>query len=156
MDLAEILALSQEQLNVIKALIYSAFIYLGIDVDVVKILLWLMVIDSTFGVIKTFVLGQSFYFKRLTWGIITKLMTLGIPITVALLAKGINIDLTGFVVLIMNILLVAEAFSIMTNMISIRTKKDVESTDWITRLLSAIRNRMSAILEKFIRKSNQY
>ena len=130
---------------------YVLFIYLGMGTDVVKILFCLMVIDSILGIIKALRLGEKVSIKILVWGIITKLLLLVIPMTVALIAKGLSFDLTQFVVIIIDIIVVSEGISIITNIISIKTKQQLENTDFITKLLISIKNVLTFAMKKLFK-----
>ena len=46
-----------------------------------------MMIDTFLGIIKALKLGEKFSFKYLTWGLLTKMILLLIPMIVALVAK---------------------------------------------------------------------
>lgn len=137
-------------ISVVKTAIYSAFIFLGIDANVAGILFLLMMIDTFVGVIKVFTLGKKFTFRRLIWGIVTKISVLTIPLTVALMAKGVNIDLTNFVVVVMDVLIVAESFSILTNMLSIKSREDIENRDFITILIKKIRDALGKVIDRLL------
>lgn len=131
--------ITKEYIAQIKVLIYTMFMWLEIDINVVKVLFYLMVIDTVLGIIKTFRLNQKFSFKRLSIGFVSKLSVLLIPMTVALIGKGLSYDFRWFVTAIMNILIVSDGISIFSNAIAIRNKKEVENIDIITALLNTIR-----------------
>lgn len=134
----------------VKTAVYAVFVYLEIDMNVTGILFALMMLDTLLGVIKVFTLGQKFTFKKLMWGIVTKISVLSIPLTVALMAKGVDLDLRQFVLVVMDVLIVSEGFSAITNMLSIKTKKDIQNADYITVLLSKIRDLFRVIIETLI------
>ena len=135
-------------LNYFKTSLYILFVYLGIETGIVKVLFWMMVLDSVFGVIKALRLGQKFSFKILGWGMVTKLTMLVVPMVLALMGKGLSFDFNYFVVAVLNILIVNEGISCITNMISIKTGKKVENTDYITRLLEVVRKALAAMLHR--------
>ena len=110
-----------------------------------------MVIDSILGIIKALRLDEKVSIKILVWGIITKLLLLVIPMTVALIAKGLSFDLTQFVVIIIDIIVVSEGISIITNIISIKTKQQLENTDFITKLLISIKNVLTFAMKKLFK-----
>src|SRR5690606_18984490 len=92
MSLSEFLNQSQEVITAFKVMIYLFFAYIGIDGGVVEVLFILMCIDTLLGIIKAISLGNQFSFKKLLWGIITKLSILIIPMIIALVAKGLSFD----------------------------------------------------------------
>jgi phage-related holin len=139
--------------NQIKTAIYSVFIFLNIDVDVVKILIWLMIIDTGFGIVKSVVMGRRFSFKRLFMGLSIKTLVILIPMTLALVSKGLNTyDFTPLVDIVLKILLVSEGYSILTSMYVIKTKKDVKELDIVTLLLESLRKGLRGLIEMWLGK----
>lgn len=143
-------------LNIIKSLFYGVFIFLGIKTGTVAVLFWLMVFDSFLGIIKALRLGYKFSFGRLAWGIVLKISVLLIPMIVALIAKGLNLNFTIFVVTIMNILIVNEGISCITNIISAKRKKLVRNNDYVTIMLMSIRKVLVGIIQGFLSVVENY
>lgn len=141
----------RELYTLLKDWAYLLFVYLGIGTDIAKILFILMVLDSLLGMTKALRLNEKISLKLLAWGIVGKLCLLVIPMTLALIAKALNLDFTVFLVSIMWILIVNEGISIITNIISIRTKKKIENTDYITKLLMLIKNGLKQAIEKMLK-----
>lgn len=137
-------------LNFVKGVIYALFIYLGIKTGTVVILFYLMTIDSILGIVKALRLGQKFSFRRLTWGAISKLTLLFVPMILALIAKGLDLDFTMFVVATMNILIVNEGISSVTNILSIKTGRHIENNDVVTKLLYSIRRLLIRLVQRFM------
>ena len=137
----------------IKALLYATFIFLQIDIDIVKILSILMITDTVLGVIKSIYVSKlRFTFKKLLWGIVSKSTILLIPMILALVALVLGFDFKWLVELVLKILVVSEAISAITNILSIKEKKNIEDTDYISRLLHAIRNFFDKQLSNLIEK----
>lgn len=150
MSVSEFFDQSQEVITAIKIAVYSFFTYLGIDGNVVEVLFILMCVDTLLGSIKAVILGINFSFKKLLWGIVTKLSVLIIPMIIALVAKGLSFDFKWFVIAILNILIVAEGFSAISNILSIKSKKNIENVDFISMLLKAIRRGLENIVKKIL------
>ena len=150
MSLSEFFDQSQEVITAVKIAVYSFFAYLGIDGGVVEILFILMCVDTVLGAIKAVSLGNKFSFKKLLWGIVTKLSVLVVPMVIALVAKGLSFDFKWFVLAILNILIVAEGFSAISNILSIKTKKNVENVDFISMMLKAVRKGLSNVAQRFL------
>ena len=129
---------------------YILFVFLGMKTDVVRLLFYLMVIDSVLGVLKSIRLKQRFSFKILLWGMVTKLSILIIPMILALLGKAMTFDFTYFVVAVMNVIIVSEGISCITNIISIKSNKEIENVDYITMMLQVIKKALSKIIKKFL------
>lgn len=143
-------------LNCVKGVFYSLFVFLGIKTGTVNVLFWLMVLDSFLGVVKALRLGYKFSFGRLAWGIVLKISVLFIPLIVALIAKGLKLDFSIFVVTIMNILIVNEGISCITNIISAKKKKAVKNNDYVTLLLMSIRKVLVGIIQGFLSVVENY
>lgn len=150
MSLSEFFDQTQEVMTAIKVAVYSFFAYLGIDTNVVEILFILMCVDTMLGGAKAVRLGQQFSFKKLLWGMVTKLSVLVIPMVIALVAKGLSFDFKWFVLAILNILIVAEGFSAISNILSIKTKKHVENVDFISMMLKTIRKGLASVASKML------
>ena len=148
MTINEFLESSQEVVTAVKVSVYSFFAYLGISGDVVEVLFVLMCIDTILGLIKAIVLGNRFTFEKLLWGITTKLSVLIIPMVIALVAKGLSFDFHWFVLAVLNILIAAEGFSAIGNILSIKSKKNVENVDFISLLLRAIRKGLTNVIKR--------
>ena len=139
-----------EHANEIKLLVYGMFIYLEMEIEIVKILFFLMVIDTVLGIVKTIVLNKKFSFKTLALGFVSKLAVLLIPMALALMSKGLNYDFKWFVTLVMDLLIVSDGISIFSNAIAIKSKKEVENFDAITQILRATRMALIALFKKFL------
>lgn len=136
----------EKTLASVKTLIYGVFVALEIDVNVVIVLSYLMLADTIVGVIKAVRLGETISFKKLIWGMVTKVSVLIVPMVLALVAKGLSFDFKWFVNAVLDILVVAEGFSVISNVIAIKEKKEVENSDIITKLLNAVRKGMARII----------
>lgn len=136
-------------LNFLKGVLYAVFVYLGIKTGSVKVLFYLMMLDSVLGIVKALRLGYKFSFKRLGWGMVSKLSLLFIPMIIALIAKGLNLEFTLFVVTAMNIIIVNEGISCVTNVLSIKTGKRIENNDYVTMMLNSIRKLLTSLVQRF-------
>lgn len=139
-----------EYLNEIKLLLYGIFMYLEMDTGIVKVLFYLMVMDTFLGVIKTIVLNDQFSFKKLVLGFVSKLAVLLVPTALALMSKGLNYNFKWFVTIVMDLLIVSDGISIISNSIAIKTKKEVENFDAMTLMLKLIRNRLVQLFKKLL------
>ena len=138
--------------NEIKVAIYSAFVFLNINTDVVKILLLLMFFDTCFGIAKSIKLKVKVTFGRLLEGVMSKTMCLLIPMTLALVAKGLGYDLKILPDTILKILIVAEGFSIITSFYVMRTGKEPAEVDIVTMLLTSIRKGLMGLIHLWLKK----
>lgn len=123
-------------------LVYWVFSYLDINVDFILALIVLMLVDTVVGIAKGFSFSKKITFRRLFSGLMTKVSILLLPFLLALVAKNLapRYDFTPLVDIMLDIMLVSEFISILTNIISIKTKKEIKNFDIITRLLKAFRS----------------
>jgi phage-related holin len=139
-------------MDVGKSAIYAVFVYLGIKTGTVKVLMVLMMLDSLLGIVKALRLGKKFSFKVLGWGMVSKLTILIIPMIIALMGQALSFDFSYFVIAVMNIIVVSEGISCVTNILSIRGKREIENTDYITLLLHSIRKALTGIVNRMLSK----
>jgi toxin secretion/phage lysis holin len=136
--------------NAIKLGVYFIFAYLNINAEVFGILMTLMVIDSLVGSIKAIRLSKEFRFRILIWGICIKLLILLIPMVVALVAKAIGKDFTLAVNWVMNMLIVAEAYSILGNIYDAKNKTHSRNLDLISMIIQSLKNMIGRKLSSSI------
>ena len=136
--------------NELKILIYSFFVYIDIDVELLKVLFCLMLIDTFLGVVKVFALEKAFSFKKLILGLVSKIAVLLIPMSLALMGRGLNYDFKWFVTLVLDLLIVSDGISIFSNVIAIRTKKEVKNFDALTKLLKTVRYSLIKLFKRFL------
>ncbi|MFK7059672.1 phage holin family protein [Flavobacterium oreochromis] len=143
-------------INEVKILLYGVVLYLDLDIEIVKVLFFLMVIDTFLGIIKAIVLNNIFSFKKLALGFVSKLAILLIPVALALMSKGLNYDFKWFVTIVIDLLIVSDGISIFSNIIAIKTKKEIENFDALTQLLKAIRNLLIRFFKKLLKSLDTY
>lgn len=145
--------------NQLKMLFYGLFTYLNIKTEAISILAILMGIDTIFGAIKVFRIDHTqFQLKKLLIGFVAKVAFLLIPLIVALAGKGLGFNLVLIVEISIKLLICSEVISIFTNAIAIKTKKEVEDYDVITKFLKYLRNffiRISDILLTSLKENNK-
>lgn len=129
--------------------LYGAFAYLDIPIEIFTILITFIGIDTFLGALASIRMGKDFNFKVLLWGFCLKMGILLLPLIVALLAKGLQMDFTLLVVLTIKILTVAEFYSCAGNIYTIKNKKRVDKIDFVSMLLITFRK----FAKKFIQNS---
>lgn len=124
----------------------SAVSYLHIDIEKISILAVLMTLDMLTGFIKAWMLAQDITSRRLLAGFLSKIMVLLVPFSVALMAKGIGIEMCNFIVFCISILIVAEAYSVIGNVHTIKTGKEVREIDAISAIVKYIGKTLESML----------
>ncbi len=127
---------------------FIAFLnFIKLDATVISMYALLLVIDIVTGVLKAIRLGRKPTSKAFLIGIMAKLTFLLIPITIAVAAKGIGLDLTSFVTTVIAALILNEVYSTIANIYTINTGKEAEEFDVLSKILSFIRDFISRMLD---------
>lgn len=126
--------------------IASAITYLGLDAEKLTILALLMAIDMITGTVKAYVVKSDITSRRWIAGFLSKMVVLLVPFTIALMAKGVDFDIKWFVGLCISILVVAEAYSIVGNIYTIKTGEEVKEIDAVSAIIQALRKIFENIL----------
>lgn len=136
--------------NELKALFYGALLTLQIDMDTAQILVVLMLLDTLFGMIKAALIPElTFKWKELFKGLSIKLIILLIPMTVALVAKGLGMNEFKMIVgVVIKALIIAEGISIWNSFLSIKKGEVVKQTDLVAVLIERISNYFKSIFDK--------
>lgn len=112
-----------------------------------------MIIDTITGVTRSIVVhgGRSFTSHAATLGITAKLLVILIPLLVVLAGQGAGINLVPVAKSALNILILSELYSILSNIQSVRLKRDVAEFDAVNFLLDKLR----LFLEKTVKTPDQ-
>lgn len=121
------------------------------DINQLMILGWMIIFDFVTGLSKSYILNIAITKKKMLDGIILKTVIFIIPLVMALLAKGIGLDAKEYLFWVISILIVAEGYGILGNIISIKDRKQVEEKDIVNIILHHFRNLMLRFLTKDIK-----
>lgn len=86
----------------------------------------------------------------MAWGFATKFLILIIPLVVALMGKPLHKDFTWAVDVTIRVLIVNEGLSILANIASVYSRKNIQNVDLISRLIAWIRSLFISMAEKFM------
>ena len=134
----------------LKDLALAALLYLQINGEAARALFVLMALDMFIGTAKSIYFGRRFSIKTFFIGYLKKLLLLAAPLTIATMGKGLGIDLKAFVDLTMWVLILNDAASIISSIISIRTGVERENKDFVTHLLAIIGLKIASIYDWLI------
>lgn len=121
--------------------------YTGIKSEVITILAVMILIDTLFGLIKSFRLKTTSSTK-LSVGVMSKLVLLIIPIAISLTGIATKLNLNSVVIGTLNVFILAELYSIVVNAYIIRTGQDMKEHDFIALTLKKIKGLLEKLLEK--------
>jgi len=135
--------------------LYGAFAYLDVPIEIFTILITFIGFDTFLGALASMRMGKEFNFKILLWGFCLKIGILILPLIVALLAKGLEMDFKFLVVLTIKILTVAEFYSCAGNIYTIKNKKRVNKIDVISMMLISFRKFARKFIQSNLEKIEQ-
>ena len=135
--------------------LYGAFAYLDVPIEIFTILITFIGFDTFLGALASIRMGKEFNFKILLWGFCLKIGILILPLIVALLAKGLEMDFKFLVVLTIKILTVAEFYSCAGNIYTIKNKKRVNKIDVISMMLISFRKFARKFIQSNLEKIEQ-
>lgn len=136
--------------TILKNLAYIPVAYLGLSTESFGILAVLMILDTILGIIRAGVVHGwcCVTSHKASFGILSKLAMISVPVVVALAGKGVGINLNAIASGALSMLIVSETYSILGNVQSIRIRQDVKEFDAVNYTLSRIRD----LLEKTLKK----
>lgn len=118
--------------------------YLGINAEAFMLFAVLLAIDYMTGVAKANIIGEPITSAKMKYGVISKLSILIIPLVLAVVAKIVGADFAFVLLVGINILAISEAYSIIGNIYTIKTRETLPEYDAI----GAIGRKLRRILEK--------
>lgn len=113
--------------------------YLNMDKEVIALFSVLLVIDYLTGLHKARILGHSITSNKMKYGLISKILLLLIPITLAIGGKAVGADFHYVVLASMNILIISEVYSIIGNIYASSTKEEFPEWDAVAMIGKKIR-----------------
>lgn len=123
--------------------------YFGFRPESIYVFATLMMIDVVTGVIRSSIVdgGKSIRSSTLQNGLLSKLLLMLVPFTIALAGKGVGFEMQGVAQGAVTILILSEAYSIVGNIHSALTRKPKQEYDAVALILSGIKS----LLEKVAR-----
>lgn len=126
------------------------FTYIGLDTRALFILGILMILDVVTGIIKSGTVRgwRSIKSMKLTSGVLAKLLTILVPIVVAIAGLGIGADLVFVASSALTILILAETYSILGNIHSVTVGEEKPEFDAVGAILGMFRD----VIENYFNK----
>jgi phage-related holin len=130
--------------------------YLNLAQESVMILTILIVLDFTTWIIKSKRIGEEIRSKKGVLWILSKLLLILIPITIALVGKWVWIDLLWLVSWAFAMIIVSEWYSVISNITIIITWKKTKEEDALSIVLHHILDTFKKVLNWIIKDYNKY
>lgn len=140
--------------ELVKNLLYIPAFLLGLSLQSFTILAVFMLIDVLTGIVRTYVVngGRSIKSSRLGAGILSKSCIILVPVLLVWSGEGTGINLLPIAQGTLSVLILAELYSILGNVQSIRLKRDIMEFDAVNFIILKLRD----YLESFIKKDHDY
>ncbi|MCK4500908.1 phage holin family protein [Candidatus Babeliales bacterium] len=121
----------------------------GISVNAINALAVLVMLDTVLGILKVVKIDgwRSVTSRRLAGGVISKLVLLLVPVTLALASLGVGVDIKWLVQSSITVLILSETYSVLGNIHSINTGKETPEFDAVQFILL----RIKSLLDKLTR-----
>lgn len=134
----------------LKAALYAVVAFVGLPVDPMLALSVLILIDFVTGVGSAYILEEPVTSNRARIGILSKVVLLLIPVTMALVMKALGAShYLEYANSIIYVLVLSEAYSIIGNIYTIQTKERVKELDAVSALLKSLLTAIQEILKRF-------
>ncbi|HEY1037165.1 MAG TPA: phage holin family protein [Candidatus Paceibacterota bacterium] len=126
----------------IKNFSYIGALFISLNVQSYSILGLFMIVDTITGIIRSGTIHgwRSVTSHAATVGITAKCLVIAIPFFLALAGHGVGIELTIIASSALKILIVSELYSILSNIQSIRLRREVQEFDAVNYLLNKLRD----------------
>lgn len=117
----------------------SLLVYLDISTEQFAILATLLGIDYITGIVKTCRIDNGLKSHRAISGLFTKGSILFLVLALALMGKGLGIDISSYLNIFVGALIISETYSIFGNVNSAISGKHVEEFDAVSAVISKVR-----------------
>ena len=122
--------------------------YTSLPAEPAAILAVLMAVDFLVGIGKARAMGEPVTSLRMKNGATSKCGVLLVPLVLALAAKGVGAELHWIVSWTVSLFILSEAYSIIANVYTIRTKQAVPEWDAVSAVLRKLRGLLEKMEER--------
>lgn len=123
----------------------SLFVYLGISLEQVGILAALLAIDYLTGILKAFRIDDGLKSYKALSGLFTKGSILFLVMSLALMGKGLQIDMANYLSIFISALIISETYSIFGNIGSAVSGKAMAEFDAVSMIIAKVRKMIERI-----------
>lgn len=127
-------------LNIIAVSVSYVFAYAGLSSEQMVAFTVLIAIDYITGVVKAYHIGESITSNRMKYGAISKLSLLVVPIVLGIGSKATGIDFGMAIGMFVNILIISEMYSSISNVYAITKGKELPEYDALAIVARNVRD----------------
>ena len=136
--------------NILMGFLAWVMVVTGLPVAPGVILAFIMFLDFISALAKCYVLEIPITSRKLKSGILSKMLMLLVPLVLALTASAIGMDLVWFVTWVLNLLILGEAYSFISNVHAVKYKKELP--EW--NVLSIITRKLRDVVEDGLKEGS--
>lgn len=134
--------------NFLMALVAAIATWAGVEQSAITALAALLVVDYITGIGRSLAVGRAITSRYGLIGIISKLSMLAIPLTIGLIAQGVGFNMGAFVQWSINLLVINEGYSAISNIYTIKNKKELPEWSVIEIMLGKLQSIAKGMIEK--------
>lgn len=137
-------------IGTLKNFSYLGAIFVSLNPESYAILGLFMIVDTITGIVKSGVVHgwRSVTSHAASVGILSKCAYLLVPMLLAMTAHAVGVELTFVAKAALNVLILSELYSILSNIHSIRLRRDVAEFDAVSFTLEKIRQAIENTVKK--------
>ena len=132
--------------NVVSGIVAWIAAYTGSPIEPAVILATLMIFDFFAGVSAAYKRGDAITSQKMKLGVIGKFLILLIPLTVALISKGTDVELGQVVTWLVYVLIVSEGYSVISNTVCFHTGRRLPELDAMALIGNKLKDILNVIL----------
>lgn len=136
--------------NVVIGFLAWVMLVTGLPVAPGVILAFIMFLDFISALAKCYALERPITSRRLKRGILSKMLMLLVPLVMALTASAIGMDLVWFVTWVLNLMILGEAYSFISNVHAVKDKRELP--EW--KVLSIIARKLRDVVEDGLKEGS--
>lgn len=137
---------------------YIVLSVFALDMKKMGILVLLLILDTFFGMVKSVTLKgfKSLSISTFIIGMMKKTLFIAIPFVLSIIAQGVAVDdvakIEVWLSIVIITLILQQGYSVIANIASVLTQKDVRSKDFVSVMLEKIMQIIELLANKFIDK----
>lgn len=142
--------------NLLKAFSYGIFVpllaYTQISAELLTLCAVIIGLDIVTGSIREW-LTDNFKSREFIKGMFSKFILMLVPFIMVIAGKGVGLDMSGIINLVLGTFIVAESYSTLGNIVQIRQgDKSISEQDAITMVISKAQSIIKSVLDSMMTK----
>lgn len=136
--------------NILMGFLAWVLVVTGLPLAPGVILTFIMLLDFVSALAKCYVLERPITSRKMKSGVLSKMLMLLVPLVMALTASAIGMDLVWFVTWVVNLMILGEAYSFISNVHAVKYKRELP--EW--NVLAILTRRLRDIVEEGLKEGS--